>query len=227
MSGCTARFYLATNSSVARFDDGFLSAGTTYYHGDQIGSARMISDAHGTAVWEGTFLPFGYEMNASSAENRFKFTGHERDGESGESGLDHTWFRQYASNTGRWMTPDPGGLAVVDPFNPQSWNRYAYVNNNPLNAVDPLGLDPCRPGAPGYEDDCPTPPPPDPGWQPDPNPCITYGCGFPSVSGDPPEPIDEALAPPPRLVRGPQSQGSQLTCSTGSTALVSANIKWG
>ena len=83
-SGCTARFYLATNSSVARFDDGFLSAGTTYYHGDQIGSARMISDAHGTAVWEGTFLPFGYEMNASSAENRFKFTGHERDGESSE-----------------------------------------------------------------------------------------------------------------------------------------------
>jgi RHS repeat-associated protein len=138
--------YLATTSSVARFDDGFLSAGTTYYHGDQIGSARMISDAHGTAVWEGTFLPFGYEMNASSAENRFKFTGHERDGESGESGLDHTWFRQYASKTGRWLTPDPGGLAVVDPLNPQTWNRYAYVNNNPLNAADPWGLEPCQNG---------------------------------------------------------------------------------
>ncbi|MGE0407557.1 MAG: RHS repeat-associated core domain-containing protein [Candidatus Korobacteraceae bacterium] len=44
---------------------------------------------------------------------------------------------------GRWLTPDPGGLAVVNPFNPQSWNRYSYVNNNPLNAVDPWGLDPC------------------------------------------------------------------------------------
>ena len=118
--------YLATTSSVARFDDGFLSAGTTYYHGDQIGSARMITDAHGTAVWEGTFLPFGYEMNASSAENRFKFTGHERDGESGESGLDHTWFRQYASHTGRWMTPDPGspahaGFACAGVKAPAGW----------------------------------------------------------------------------------------------------------
>jgi RHS repeat-associated protein len=190
--------YLATTSSVARFDDGFLSAGTTYYHGDQIGSARMISDAHGTAVWEGTFLPYGYEMNASSAENRFKFTGHERDGESGESGLDHTWFRQYASKTGRWMTPDPGGLAVVDPFNPQSWNRYAYVNNNPLNSVDPLGLY-CLIGH--CSDPAPPPPPPDPGWQPDPDPCITYGCGFPSPPGtEEPQPTAEDLAPP-RLVR--------------------------
>jgi RHS repeat-associated protein len=76
-------------------------------------------------------------MNASSAENRFKFTGHERDG---ESGLDHAWFRQYASKTGRWMTPDPGGLAVVDPFNPQTWNRYAYVLNDPINLRDPSGL---------------------------------------------------------------------------------------
>jgi len=39
------------------------------------------------------------------------------------------------------MHPDPAGLAAVDPANPQSWNRYAYVLNNPLRAVDPLGLD--------------------------------------------------------------------------------------
>lgn len=39
------------------------------------------------------------------------------------------------------MTPDPAGLAAVDPTNPQSWNRYAYVMNNPQAFVDPLGLD--------------------------------------------------------------------------------------
>ena len=41
---------------------------------------------------------------------------------------------------GRWMTPDPAGLAAVDPGNPQSWNRYAYVLNNPMSYVDASGL---------------------------------------------------------------------------------------
>jgi len=40
-------------------------------------------------------------------------------------------------------SPDPAGLAAVDPSNPQSWNRYAYVMNDPLDWVDPSGLDPC------------------------------------------------------------------------------------
>src|SRR5581483_10647969 len=38
-------------------------------------------------------------------------------------------------------SPDPVGLAAVDPTNPQTWNRYAYVTNNPVSLVDPLGLE--------------------------------------------------------------------------------------
>jgi RHS repeat-associated protein len=49
-------------------------------------------------------------------------------------------FRKYNPYQGRWISPDPGGLSVVDPSNPQSWNRYAYVLNNPLAFKDPLGL---------------------------------------------------------------------------------------
>lgn len=52
-------------------------------------------------------------------------------------------FRQYKSFEGRWLTPDPAGLAAVDLSNPQSFNRYAYVGNNPTTFVDPLGLDHC------------------------------------------------------------------------------------
>jgi hypothetical protein len=44
---------------------------------------------------------------------------------------------------GRWNSPDPAGLAVADPTDPQSWNRYAYVNNNPLANFDPLGMGVC------------------------------------------------------------------------------------
>src|SRR6185437_11403294 len=57
--------------------------------------------------------------------------------------------REYSPSQGRWWTPDPAGLAAVDPSNPQSWNRYAYVNGRPLDATDPLGLaaqQPCLDG---------------------------------------------------------------------------------
>lgn len=49
---------------------------------------------------------------------------------------------------GRWLSPDPSGLAAVDPTNPQSWNRYVYALNNPLRYTDPLGLY-CFYGGPG------------------------------------------------------------------------------
>jgi RHS repeat-associated protein len=48
---------------------------------------------------------------------------------------------------GRWIQPDPAGMAAVDPSNPQTWNRYAYVINNPLSFIDPSGLNlraPCE-----------------------------------------------------------------------------------
>ena len=79
-----------------------------------------------------------YDCPVQCAFLTHKFTGLERDS---ESNLDHTWFRQYSSPIGRWMRPDPAGLAAVDPFNPQSWNRYVYVLNNPLAYRDALGLE--------------------------------------------------------------------------------------
>jgi RHS repeat-associated protein len=55
------------------------------------------------------------------------------------TGLEHTWWRKYDSSSGRWTTPDPykGSMMIADP---QSFNRYAYVGNDPINFVDPSGL---------------------------------------------------------------------------------------
>ncbi|MGH9473162.1 MAG: RHS repeat-associated core domain-containing protein, partial [Terriglobales bacterium] len=55
-------------------------------------------------------------------------------------GFDYFGARYYGSALGRFLTPDPAGLAAVDPGNPQSWNRYAYALNNPVTNTEPTGL---------------------------------------------------------------------------------------
>ncbi len=70
-----------------------------------------------------------------------KFTGQIRDS---ETGMDFFTARYYGSALGRFTSPDPMNLGA-DPTDPQSWNAYAYVRNNPLALVDPMGL--CHMGA--------------------------------------------------------------------------------
>ncbi len=48
--------------------------------------------------------------------------------------------RVYQPNYGRWLTPDPGGIKVVNLADPQTWNMYAYVTDNPTTLNDPTGL---------------------------------------------------------------------------------------
>jgi len=63
------------------------------------------------------------------------FTGKERDA---ESGLDYFGARYYSSSMGRFSSPDPKATSA-HLENPQSWNRYAYTDNNPLVYIDPDG----------------------------------------------------------------------------------------
>jgi RHS repeat-associated protein len=112
----------------------------------------------------------------NTCAQNYKFTGLERDA---ESGLDKTVNRMYTSNLGRWLSPDPRGGVLSDP---QSLNRYAYTLNNPTSFVDALGLGPCVPGAPGYEDDCP---PPDDGGVPSGGGGLGGGTPFSPLQDDP------------------------------------------
>ncbi len=66
------------------------------------------------------------------------FTGKERDT---ESGLDYFGARYYASNMGRWTSPDPLNLTDERLLNPQTLNKYGYAANNPLKYIDPDGKD--------------------------------------------------------------------------------------
>jgi RHS repeat-associated protein len=70
----------------------------------------------------------------------YKFTGKERDAESGN---DYFGARYFASSMGRMLSPDPIGGDLTDP---QSLNKYAYALNNPLRFTDPTGMYVCKTG---------------------------------------------------------------------------------
>jgi RHS repeat-associated protein len=82
------------------------------------------------------YLPFG-EQIAGGSGTTHKFTGKERDS---ESGLDNFGARYNASNLGRFMSPDPDNVSgLMNQDDPQSWNGYAYARNNPLRYTDADG----------------------------------------------------------------------------------------
>jgi RHS repeat-associated protein len=116
----------------------YSATGVYYHHADHLGSSRLISTSNRTISYSGAYAPFG-EPYAQSGTPDPSFTGQRQDT---VAGLYDFPAREY-SYQGRWSSPDPAGLAAVDPSNPQSWNRYAYVMNDPLDWVDPSGLDPC------------------------------------------------------------------------------------
>ena len=97
----------------------------------------MLTSGGGWPVSSDTFYPFGEEQNPTSDPNHYKFTGKERDA---ESGLDNFGARYYGSSMGRFMSPDWSGQEEPVPYaklgDPQSLNLYSYVNNNPLVHID-------------------------------------------------------------------------------------------
>ena len=115
--------------------------GTTYFiHKDHLGSTRLVTDVAQAPAQNLDYLPFG-ELNSSDAGiTTHEFTGKERHSAAGQ---DDFGARTYLSQLGTFMSPDPGNLGgeLDESENPQSWNAYSYVRNNPLNAVDPDGRD--------------------------------------------------------------------------------------
>jgi RHS repeat-associated protein len=118
------------------------AAKTYFVHPDWLGTERVRTDPTGTAVQTCEWKPYG-ETNAATCTGTYtaynaisnqNYAGYERDA---ETGLDHMWFRYYNPRLGRFMTADWIGGFIDEP---QSLNKFSYVNGNPANYIDPFGL---------------------------------------------------------------------------------------
>lgn len=104
------------------------------------GANSVVTDRLGSVVKDGSealkYFPYGDQNPVSTAENREKFAIYTRDG---FSGLDYAQNRYYSPQFGRFTSADPyqasGGATE-----PQSWNRYSYVEDDPVNFGDTNGL---------------------------------------------------------------------------------------
>ena len=132
------------------------AGGTKYLTADHLGSTRVVTGQNQSVVARYDYLPYGEEIGAGvgartlpmgyggADSTKQKFTSKERDE---ETKLDYFLARYYSSAQGRFTSVDPA-MSSARPAMPQSWNRYAYVLNNPVRLIDPDGLadnDPNKP----------------------------------------------------------------------------------
>jgi RHS repeat-associated protein len=108
----------------------------TYFHADHLGSAVVLTDAAGQLLRRVVYQPFGAAVSQSGPWQppEYGFTGQRF--EAGVALYDYG-ARWYDPALGRFLQPDP---VVSEPFDPQALHPYAYVRNDPLGRIDPLGL---------------------------------------------------------------------------------------
>jgi RHS repeat-associated protein len=108
-------------------------AGVNYYHPDHL-SNRVITNSAGAVIEQMGHLHYG-ENWYDTGNQKWKFTTYERDAESSN---DYAMARYHVNRLGRFSSHDPLSGSIADP---QSLNQYPYVENDPINLIDPTGRD--------------------------------------------------------------------------------------
>jgi RHS repeat-associated protein len=109
----------------------------SYYLPDRLGSTRQLVDPTGALMLGQTFDPFGNVLEQTGpGQSVFGYTGEQTD----PAGLVYLRARYYDPGVGRFLTADS---VVPDPLRSQAWNRYIYVENNPIAYIDPSGHQIC------------------------------------------------------------------------------------
>jgi RHS repeat-associated protein len=132
-SGVITKMFVPLPMSRAVYASGSLGHYDRY---DWQHSVRVSSTASRSVYSDTSYDAFGIPYWSAGTANS-QYAGLGSDISSGTEQVSAT--RRYHPTQGRWISPDSWGLAAVDMATPQSFNRYAYVGNNPLLRTDPGG----------------------------------------------------------------------------------------
>ncbi|WP_155884844.1 restriction endonuclease fold toxin [Actinomadura flavalba] len=135
------------------------ATGVTLLAGDHHNTSELAIEAGNlTKISRRRTLPFGEDRGGSTGTWPTAMDKGFVGGTKDNTGLTHLGAREYDPATGRFISVDP----ILDQTDPQSWNGYAYADNNPINASDPSGLMLDHPNSPPgglYPGDPPSPKP--------------------------------------------------------------------
>lgn len=120
-------YYFANKERVAKKDP---AGNIYYYHNDHLGGTNVVVDQSGNTVEHTRYFPFGEVREGGT--DKYTYTGKERDKNTGSYYFEA---RYYKPELKHFTQADL--VAVIS--NPQGFNRYAYVVNNPITLIDPTG----------------------------------------------------------------------------------------
>ena len=135
------------------FEDGFIDTEYGYLYGrDHLGSVvELLNAITGEILATREYTPYGRIRSTEGTKQAdFAWTGHFYDV---DTGLHHAPGRVYDAALGRWLSADPYPDAELLP---EGTNLYAYVGNDPINYIDPLGF--CRSSKGNASSGRPSPP---------------------------------------------------------------------
>jgi len=129
--------------------DFFSNSSAAFNHVDNLGTTTLVTAGDGTAKTDLRFYPYGQVwLSGGSGTWDVHFAGMQFPETNFAPWLMPTPARKYDPPLGRWLSTDPAGAKAAIFSNPQSWNLYAYVTDNPTDEVDPSGECGCDPSDP-------------------------------------------------------------------------------